>query len=245
MEWQRRQPLPVRDALARIVFIPCFRVIATYKNERLMRIKINTTTPSFATLLALAIVAASAAHGSTIVYDNLSPVAPYYHNYGNWLGTFGGQYEITATTFVPNASGQLDELTLGLFYQMGANSVTLRLSPDVAGLPSTPIWQTSVPPAAGYGALLNVSGIGGPMLTAGQMYWLEGVAPVTPTTLHGWYSNNQGSYGPIIASGNYGVNQLRFSLRVGVLSTVPEPGAGVLVGCGCLGMLGLGRRSRT
>ncbi len=101
--------------------------------------KINTTTLSLATLLAVSIAASTAA-ASTIVYDNISPVAPYYHNYGNWLGTFGSQYEITATTFVPSASGPLDELTLGLFYQMGVNSVTLRLSPDVAGLPSTPIW---------------------------------------------------------------------------------------------------------
>jgi hypothetical protein len=139
----------------------------------------------------------------------------------------------------------LDELTLGLFYQTGSNSVTLRLSPDVAGLPSAPIWQTTVPPAAGYGSLLSVTGIGGPMLNSGQMYWLEGVAPVTPATLHGWYSNNQGDYGPIIASGNYYINQQRFSLRVGVPAVVPEPTCSLLMGIGVAGVMLIRRRVRT
>jgi len=202
---------------------------------------IHRTILTVAALFSIGLTASSPATAAVIVYDNISPVMPYYHNYGNWLGTFGGQYEITATTFVPSGSGQLDELTLGLFYQTGVNSVTLRLSPDVAGLPSTPIWQTTVPPAAGYGSLLSVSGIAGPMLTAGQTYWLEGVAPVTPSTLHGWYSNNQGDYGPIIASGNYYLNQQRFSLRVGVPAIVPEPVSCVLLVMGVL-WLGAGRR---
>jgi hypothetical protein len=153
--------------------------------------------------LTVGLCAGLSASASTIVFNNISPTTPYYSNFGAWLGTFGQQYAVTATSFTPSASGQLDELTLGLFYQTGQNSVTLRLSPDTLGLPGAPIWQTTVAPAPGYGFLLNVTGIGGPTLNAGQQYWLEGVAPVTPATLHGWYTNNQGDVGSVISAGNF------------------------------------------
>ena len=199
--------------------------------------KVFTIKPSFlATVLALAVQGGTTVNAATVVFDNIAASTPYYNPYGNWLGTLGNQYAITATTFTPSVSGQLDELTLGLFYQTGVNSVTLRLSPDTAGLPGAPIWQTSVPPAAGYGSLLNVTGISGPALNAGQLYWVEGVAPVTPATLHGWYTNNQGDSGPIIASGNYVTNAQRFSLRVAVASTVPEPVSCVLMVGGAVGL---------
>lgn len=189
-----------------------------------------------ATALVMALQFGSATNAATIVFDNISPTTPYYNPYGNWLGTFAGQYEITATTFVPSASGPLDTLDLGLFYLNGTNSVTLRLSPDTGGLPGAPIWQTTVPPAPGYGSLISLTGIGGPTINAGQMYWLEGVAPVTPTTEHAWYVNNQGDVGPVIASGNYLANSDRFSLRVGIPSAVPEPVSCVLILTGALGL---------
>jgi hypothetical protein len=174
-------------------------------------------------------------NAATVVFNNIPASPAYYQNAGNWLGTLGNQYEITATTFTPSASGQLDELTLGLFYVSGTNSVTLRLSPDTGGLPGAPIWQANVPPAPGFGSLLSVTGIGGPVLSASQTYWLEGVAPVTPTTLHVWETNNQGDAGPTISSGNYIANTQRFSLRVGVLS-VPEPVSCLLMLSGILGL---------
>lgn len=180
----------------------------------------------------------SHASASTIVFNNISPTTPYYSNFGSWLGTFGQQYAVTATSFTPSASGQLDELTLGLFYQTGQNSVTFRLSPDTLGLPGAPIWQSTVTPAPGYGFLLNVTGISGPTLNAGQQYWLEGVAPVTPATLHGWYTNNQGDVGSVISAGNFIPTTQRFSLRVGVLGggAVPEPAACFLLMCGLFGV---------
>ncbi len=213
-----------------------------FSNDQHMK-AITSKLSLLATMLVIAIAGGPAANANTIVFDNLSPTTPYYNNFGNWLGTFVNQYEITATTFVPSASGPLDELDLGLFYLNGANSVTLRLSPDAGGLPSAPIWQTTVPPAPGYGSLLSVTGIGGPTINAGQTYWLEGVAPVTPTTEHAWYVNNQGDIGPVIASGNYVASTDRFSLRVGVL-TVPEPAACMLLLGGLLGIC-LTRRRRS
>jgi len=197
-----------------------------------------------AAFLILALKDNSTSQASTTVFNNIAPTTPYYSNFGAWLGTFGQQYAVTATSFTPSASGQLDELALGLFYQTGQNSVTLRLSPDTLGLPGAPIWQTTVAPAPGYGFLLNVTGINGPMLNAGQQYWLEGVAPITPATLHGWYTNNQGDVGSIIAAGNFIPTTQRYSLRVGVLAAVPEPTSCFLLMCGLFGFaLTRGRRS--
>jgi hypothetical protein len=198
---------------------------------------------SLAALLVFVLPGGTPVNAATIVFNNIPASPAYYQNAGNWLGTLANQYAITATTFTPSASGQLDELTLGLFYVSGANSVTLRLSPDTGGLPGTPIWQANVPPAPGFGSLLSVTGIGGPMLNASQTYWLEGVAPVTPTTLHAWETNNQGDAGPTISSGNYIANTQRFSLRVGVLSNTPEPASCLMMLSGMLGLT-LSRRRR-
>jgi hypothetical protein len=207
-----------------------------YSNDHYMKL-ISNKLSFLATILILALQCGSTANAVTIVFDNIAPSTPYYNPYGNWLGTFGGQYEITATTFVPSASGPLDTLDLGLFYLNGNNSVTLRLSPDTGGLPGAPIWTTTVPPAPGYGSLISLTGIAGPTINAGQMYWLEGVAPVTPTTEHAWYVNNQGDVGPVIASGNYLASSDRFSLRVGIPSAVPEPVSCALILSGALGVI--------
>lgn len=193
--------------------------------------------------LAIVLSVGLAADAATVVFNNIPPSPAYYQNAGNWLGTLGNQYAITATTFTPSASGQLDELTLGLFYVAGANSVTLRVSPDTGGLPGAPIWQASVPPALGFGSLLSVTGINGPTINASQLYWVEGVAPVTPATLHAWETNNQGDSGAIIASGTYYPNQQRFSLRVAVAS-VPEPASCLLLVFGSLGLAAVRIRRR-
>jgi hypothetical protein len=213
-----------------------------FSNNQYMKV-IKIKLIFLAAILVLALHGGTPANAATVVFNNIPASPAYYQNAGNWLGTLANQYAITATTFTPSASGQLDELTLGLFYVSGVNSVTLRLSPDTGGLPGAPIWQANVPPAPGFGSLLSVTGIGGPLLNASQTYWLEGVAPVTPATLHVWETNNQGDAGPIIGSGNYYANQQRFSLRVGVLgSTVPEPAACTLSLCGSLGLAFVRRR---
>ena len=196
----------------------------------------------FATTLVLALQCALPAYAATVVFNNIPASPAYYQNAGNWFGTAGNQYAITATTFTPSATGQLDELTLGVTYASGINSVTLRLSPDVGGLPSAPIWQTTVPPAPTFGSLLNITGIGGPTISSSQQYWLEAVAPISPTTLHSWWTNNQGDVGPVIATGAYVASTNRFSLRVTVSGVVPEPASCILIVCGCLGLATIGQR---
>ena len=85
----------------------------------------------FATTLVLALQCVLPADAATVVFNNIAASPPYYLNGGGIIGTVGTQSFITGTSFTPNATGQLDELTLGLFYVQGTNSVTLRLSPDV------------------------------------------------------------------------------------------------------------------
>jgi hypothetical protein len=183
--------------------------------------------------------------GNTIVFNNLAPTTPYYNNFGNSTGTAVGGYSTSATSFTPSASGPLDEVTLGMFNILGSTSVTLELSPDVAGLPSVPIWTNTTTAPLSYGSLLSVTGIGGPTLNGGQQYWVEAIAPVTPTALDAWYTNNQGDVGPIIANGNYVANTDRLALRVGVLAAkTPEPCSCLLMLSGVLGLTISRRRWR-
>jgi hypothetical protein len=196
-------------------------------------------------LPALVAQACSVAAANTIVFNNLAASTPYYYNFGNSTGNAVGGYSTSATTFTPSVSGPLDELTLGLFYLFGSNSVTLQLSPSVSGLPSAPIWTTTSAPAPAYGSLMSLTGIGGPVINAGQQYWLEAIAPVTPSTLDAWYRNNQGDVGPIIANGNYIASDDRLALRVGVLGSVPEPCTCMLLCFGLIGATSIRRRPRT
>src|SRR6476620_4436927 len=103
--------------------------------------------PNKLTFLAAALVlvlqCALSADAAAVVFNNLAASPPYYQNGGGIIGTLGTQSFITGTSFTPNATGQLDELTLGLFYVQGTNSVTLRLSPDVGGAPSAPFGKAA------------------------------------------------------------------------------------------------------
>ena len=194
----------------------------------------------FATTLVLALQSALSTDAATVVFDNLAASPPYYQNGGGIIGTIGTQSYITGTSFTPNATGQLDELTLGLFYVQGTNSVTLRLSPDVGGAPSAPIWQGSGTPAPAYLQLMTMTGIAGPTINSGQQYWIEALQS-TPGTLHAWDQNNQGDTGSIISGNVLYTNQLRYALRVGIVS-VPEPAACVLLLCGSIAMVFARRR---
>ena len=196
----------------------------------------------FATTLVLALQCALPADAATVVFDNIAASPPYYLNGGGIIGTIGSQSFITGTSFTPNATGQLDELTLGLFYVQGTNSVTLRLSPDVGGMPSAPIWQGSGTPAPAYLQLMTMTGIAGPTINSGQQYWIEALQS-TPGTLHAWDQNNQGDVGSIISGNVLYTNQLRYALRVGVVS-VPEPAACALLLSGSIGVV-FARRRRT
>jgi hypothetical protein len=195
-----------------------------------------------ATTVVLALQSVFSADAATVVFNNLAASPPYYMNGGGIIGTIGTQSYITGTSFTPNATGQLDELTLGLFYVQGTNSVTLRLSPDVGGAPSAPIWTGSGAPAPAYLQLMTMTGIGGPTINSGQQYWIEALQS-TSGTLHAWDQNNQGDTGSIISGNVLYTNQLRYALRVGVVS-VPEPAAWVLVLGGMFGLMLRRRRGR-
>jgi hypothetical protein len=197
----------------------------------------------FATALVLALQCDPPADAATVVFNNIAASPPYYLNGGGIIGTAGNQSFITGTSFTPNATGQLDELTLGLFYVQGTNSVTLRLSPDVGGAPSAPIWQGSGTPAPAYLQLMTMTGIAGPTINSGQQYWIEALAS-TPATLHAWDQNNQGDMGSIISGNVLYTNQLRYALRVGVVS-VPEPTACMLLSVGLAGVMLCRKRLRT
>lgn len=204
-----------------------------------MKVMTNSTSARALALLIL-LGATSATPGATVVFNNIAASPPYYLNGGGIIGTVGSQSFITGTSFTPNATGQLDELTLGLFYVQGTNAVTLRLSPDVGGAPSAPIWQGSGTPAPAYLQLMTMTGIAGPTINSGQQYWIEALQS-TPGTLHAWDQNNQGDVGSIISGNVLYTNQLRYALRVGIVA-VPEPASFLLLVCGALGLTLQNRR---
>ena len=202
--------------------------------SELMKVK-NLNAVFVAAVLVVVLHGASPASAATVVFNNIAASPPYYLNGGGIIGTVGTQSFITGTSFTPNATGQLDELTLGLFYIQGTNSVTLRLSPDVGGAPSAPIWQGSGTPAPAYLQLMTMTGIAGPTINSGQQYWIEALQS-TPGTLHAWDQNNQGDIGSIISGNVLYTNQLRYALRVGVVS-VPEPAACALLLSGSIAVV--------
>jgi hypothetical protein len=200
--------------------------------------------PAASVLLLLS--TAVTAHAATITFNNLAPSPQYYYNFGNWTGNFlPNTYAISAMNFTPSATGTLDTLDLGLTNQkiVGSSVTTLRLSPEVSGMPSAPIWQANATAATIFGQLTSLTGIGGPTLTAGQTYWLEAFPPMDGVTLDGWYTNNQGDIGSIIGSGNFVPNTGRFALRVGVLQA-PEPSALALAVFGLISICIFATRGR-
>jgi hypothetical protein len=189
------------------------------------------------------LTSAAYSRASTIAFNNLAPSPQYYFNFGSWTGNFlPTMYAISAMNFTPSATGTLDQLDLGYTNQklVGSNLATLRLSPEVGGMPSAPIWTGTATAASTFGQLTSLTGIGGPTLTAGQTYWLEAFPAMDGVTLHGWYTNNQGDVGSIISAGNFVANTPRFALRVGVLTT-PEPST-LILAAGSLALVVASRR---
>jgi hypothetical protein len=185
-------------------------------------------------VLAVLLTSAVASRASTIAFNNIPSAPQYYNPFGDWTGNFQpNTYDIAAMNFTPSVTGTLNGLTLGLFKASlaGTTATTLRLSPEVANMPSAPIWQGTVTAAAGLGQLSILTGIGGPTLTSGQTYWLEAFPPQDGVTLDFWDVNNQGDMGSIMGGGAYVPSTNRFALRVGV-NAAPERSSLALAVCG-------------
>jgi hypothetical protein len=185
---------------------------------------------TFAAILLASCLAFASAADAAIVYDNFAPTPPYYSNSGWSTGNFlPNVYAISATTFVPTGSGQLDELHLGLTNQklIGSNNNLLTLYNDFGGAPGIALWSGNVTVSGVFGSVASLTGINGPTINSGQTYWLSAAPPVDQVTLHGWYFNTVGDLGPTLNFGTPATGGRRFALQVGV-KAIPEPATWII-----------------
>ncbi len=188
-------------------------------------LSLQRSTNSFAAVLIAGCLMLASGADAAIVYDNFAPTPIPYSNTGWSTGNFlPTLYGVSATTFVPTGSGPLDELHLGLTNQklIGSNNNLLTLYNDLGGVPGIALWSGNVTVSGVFGSVASLTGINGPSINSGQTYWLSAAPPVDQVTLHGWYFNTQGDFGPTLNFGTPTPNGRRFALQVGV-KAVPEP----------------------
>ncbi len=178
-------------------------------------------------LFVLVIACASApAMANVVTFEGLGP-ANTWQSSGGW---FGGTFAQTcAVQFTPTVTGSFEELYAAIEPDPYATdrSYTLRILADVGNYPGASLWETSasVWPVPN-GEVFHLEDLGGPMLVAGQPYWLQADKPLVSEAGHLWSANDQGYKGSIALahSGNpWSIhdNQDIYGLRV--LVAVPEP----------------------
>jgi hypothetical protein len=179
------------------------------------------------------------------VYNSFGPG----NSFGNGIvwavkgdSTSGG-YRGQAQFFIPNISGNLNQIQLATYHVSGSDLSNFFIAQDNgSGLPGSILesW-TGVQNAAN--GLLTLNSAAVPLLQAGQEYWLCD-EPGDPTSYNGWWQNNQGiSPGDAFDNSEWGWGTIAGGIEdAGVFSVnavpVPEPSVAAL---GLLGLIFLTR----
>ena len=173
-------------------------------------------------MIGLGVLACQALGGSVIVFDNLGPNGEY-GNSGNWMGNLFNQYVILGGEFIPDGTGDLDELWTAMWTGgAGVNEIKLSLRSDAGGQPGAILWEETFHGELGpYSSVMHVSDLGGPTITEGTVYWLVAEPPEDGVTVEYWYCNIIGDTGGFALSTDHGPWQVfpsttRRALRVGV-----------------------------
>ena len=185
-----------------------------------------------------------AADAATVTFDNFGP-GDSYANSGYWFGQLGASHKFVANKFTATSSGVLDSLSLGIIALSAIQDTVISLATDNLGTVDSIIWSQTVSASSlsSFGSVLDISSIGGPLLTSGASYWLIADIPTAiesdPGT-HAWNVNNINAIGET-AYNDDGIwvyqNDLTFAMRVEI-SSVPIPAAVWLFASGLLGLLG-------
>jgi len=209
-------------------------------------------------VLVLLLFVAASAQASVIVFDNLGPDDECSTSSMGWFGTTVGgvEYQI-ATDFVASATGKVTDIWAALFkdYGLMGNVFTLSLHetevtpPDVPPLPGAALWEETHSDILSYweedSSPIHLSVVDGPILEAGERYWLWAQTTDSPNISATWRYNVLGDMGyrAEIVPGSYRQlwpDQVRYAFRIGVEpveSAVPEPATISLLALGGLGLL--------
>jgi hypothetical protein len=174
------------------------------------------------------------------------------YDFGYIFGSSGAAY------FTPGQEYTLDSVTLALGLPWGATNVTISITTDNAGTPSTgdplevlatnPGNITNTPAALTYTSTTN------PTLSAGTKYWVViDMIPGGPEGQVAWYANDQGVQGDNLVryynsnEGGWQPWQLSYTgdvaaFRVEGTAAVPEPSTVAFFGMGLIGLIGAGWR---
>lgn len=146
--------------------------------------------------IAMLLAAASSFCKADVVFSDLGPGNTYNCclNWGIGIPPFD---TISAMSFTPSSSFDLNQIDLGLTWLGNTNSVIVSLKSDSAGLPGATIesWTVSSLPSPGSDhALVTVAPVSPVGLVGGQQYWIA-AAPGASDTLAIWNWNVIGATG--------------------------------------------------
>jgi hypothetical protein len=198
----------------------------------------------------------------TVVFDNFGP-STTYDNSGTWMGSGFNEVVFSASAFTPTASGRITRFDAGMWTfpldPTPPNQATLYLLTQVGDVPPTTthsIWTQAYSGnlASDLGGISTFPVSNGPVVSAGERYWLYLEVPLTPSApspRYFWYEGLSGSnatafyfaqsptraqtwhiFDPAVSPGR--------SLRV--TAVVPEPASAIAL-CGGAASLMMRRRA--
>ena len=184
----------------------------------------------------------------TVVFDNFGPNNTY-DNGGTWMGSGFNEVMFSASAFTPTASGRIVRFDAGMRMtpiNPPLNQATLYLLTQVGDVPPTAtnsIWSQSYSGnlAASFGGITTFTLSNGPVVSAGERYWLYVEVPLTPSASSPQYFWQEGLTGTDAAALYFAQSPTRpqtwqifdpavspgRSLRV--TAFVPEPAAAVVL----------------
>jgi hypothetical protein len=161
----------------------------------------------------------------------------------------GSNYNLSIVTpFTPTEEGYVESLEIAASYRYGTNNLTIDLTTDNAGLPSSTILDSfsflDIDPRPG--GIYSQASLLKPLLFSTDQYWL--VATVELGSLIGWYLNDIGATGvdayELVTGTWVGTTEdtaPAFRLNG---TPVPEPSTFLLLGGGLAGLAFVVRRKR-